>query len=70
MHGLSAKVQKYHTYTASYSGHFSGHDVARLQFEIASIQELLDEQPDSKCRFIRSQGYLLCSCCFQGAWNP
>lgn len=50
MRGLLAKVQKYLTYAFSYSHNLIGNDVPRLQFEITSIQELLDEQPDSKCK--------------------
>lgn len=39
--------------TSNYNPQYSsllGDDAALLQREITSIQELLDEQPDSKCR--------------------
>lgn len=34
---------------AQYSHRCTGNDVSRVQFEITSIEELLEEQPDSKC---------------------
>lgn len=38
---------------------FAGDDAVLIQREIGSIQELLDEQPDSKCRGPLQSSYLI-----------
>lgn len=40
----------------------------RLQVEIDSIQELLDEQPDSKCELQHHSRRIVLTC-DQGAWS-
>lgn len=51
---------------------FLGDDRAVVEREVISIQELLDEQPDSKCEYSLSTSHtaLLMLDGNQGAWSP